>query len=412
MCASKGSLAVSSQLRAVAAVYCCSNQGSSLSSMGLSPVADIATLATMADRRGAVVAWSGAVCGVCIGGASLIAALEKAPSSNPWFGPIIGLAVVSFLILIVSGVPDLYALVLDGARSLNRVRHRQLSRTAILDRWQYTTDGARAPALVTAMEMNLPGTGYSGSLAARQPWVRFAILIACSPVSDDVDAKALRSRFTTFLGSPPISQLVSAVTIVDGTVKWKRRASVVGGTIDAVLVRNVSGEEMLVASARLLYPDGNRYFGRDARCAVLVLHFEPPSQEIIPGTAVIPYIWWIRFFRAFLTAEILGHFLSGDLGLTISGEPPAQVGCRLEGHNDLTDLVDITGLESLPGATRRREYLGYAIADRIGKTTADIARQMVKHMLDYALQVEWNEPTPDFAPATSDDSVQIQTADD
>jgi hypothetical protein len=37
---------------------------------------------------------------------------------------------------------------------------------------------------------------------------------------------------------------------------------------------------------------------------------------------------------------------------------------------------------------------------------------MVKHMLDYALQIEWDEPTPDFPPATSDDSVQIQVADD
>jgi hypothetical protein len=303
----------------------------------------------MADRRRAVAAWSGAVCAVCIGGATLIATLEKTPSANPWFAPSIGLAVVSFLILIASGVPDLYALVLDGVRSLNRVRHRQLSRTAILDRWQYTTDGARVPTLVTAMEMNLPGTGYGGSLATQQPWVRFAILIACSSVSDDVGPKALRSRFTTFLGSPPISQLVSAVTIVDSTVKWKRRASVVGGTIDAVLVRNVDGQETVVASARLLYPDGNKYYGRDPRCAVLVLHFEPPSQKIVPGTAVIPYIWWIRFFRAFLSAEILARFLSGDLGLTISGEPPAQVGCRLEAHNDLTELVDITGLESLPG---------------------------------------------------------------
>ena len=53
----------------------------------------------------------------------------------------------------------------------------------------------------------------------------------------------------------------------------------------------------------------------------------------------------------------IAALLSGELGLAILGEPPAQAGIRLEATRDIADLVDIPGLAALPGAHRLSQFM-------------------------------------------------------
>src|SRR6516225_8927993 len=135
----------------------------------------------MIERRRAVAAWSGAVFAASIAVATLIGTLDKVPAKNSLFHPSIYVAIGSFVILIASGAPDLYAWMLDGIRPLGKIVRRQVSGRATFDRWQYTTDGLRAPALARAMEMSLAGISSLRSFPDRKPWVKFAMLIACNP---------------------------------------------------------------------------------------------------------------------------------------------------------------------------------------------------------------------------------------
>jgi hypothetical protein len=80
--------------------------------------------------------------------------------------------------------------------------------------------------------------------------------------------------------------------------------------------------------------------------------------------------------------------LSGKLGLTTKGEPPVHLAFRLEAQQDMAEMIDITGMTSLPGGRRKSQAIGYFIADRDGNPAADAVKRMISHVLHYALKVE------------------------
>lgn len=142
-----------------------------------------------------------------------------------------------------------------------------------------------------------------------------------------------------------------------------------------------------MASARLEVPDRRPCYGRDRRCAMLILHVEPHDTEGAFAPTEKPEVWANRFACALEIPEILARFLGG-LSLRTSGEPPAQLGVRLQSPGDIAEMIDITGLKQLPGGQHSSEVISFLIAEPNGSTAKDAAIAMMKHTLLYALKAE------------------------
>jgi len=260
------------------------------------------------------------------------------------------------------------------------------SEPLITNRWDYTSDGQQAAAAMSAMEIVLPGTGYSLQPGERPAWVRFVVLVGCSEISPDASGPLLWSQFQGFLKQPPVTSLVNSLASDGLGLLWTRWATRSAGVVDAVLTSGA--EDQAVASARLELPDGTRRQFRDPRCAVLILHFESPRKNGRPMAPAGPVSWNDHTLRALELPQALAAFLSRVLGLVASGSPPATLGFRLEAQRDMAELFDITGLHQLPGSRHTSQAIGYFIGNPEGRPPADAANRMITDVLRYTLQVE------------------------
>lgn len=338
----------------------------------------------MASRRGPVIGWSGTLAGLGIGAATLIATVGKKPLSNPWFIVSVVVAIVATAIFLFAGLPDLFSWMtsaLHGARIATRRPQR-----LVADRWQYTAEGMNAAVHMSAFEQRMPGTSYMKQPGERLPWVRYVVLVGCSKISSEADGRQLWSHFESLLNQPRVTSLVEVMTDCSKGFTWTRWATTGTSVIDAILTSG--GEDDVVASARLELPDDSGRAFRDARYATFILHFEPPRKDGKRMKAVSPDAWDKRMTRALELAQVLVPFLSAELHLTTSAEPPVNVGVKVDAQQDMAELIDITGMQPLPGATRRREAIGYFLADRDGSPAVDAARRMITHVLQYSLGVE------------------------
>jgi len=214
--------------------------------------------------------------------------------------------------------------------------------------------------------------------------VRLVVLSACGEVSVDADGKRLWAGFEAFLGRPPVVALIEAI-VGSTSLRWAQWATSRSSDIDAVLTPGSTDDA--IASARLELPDGSHRFGRDARCATLVLHFEPTRLSSSPRLPVPPDVWEERLALALELPRALSELLSGDLGLAVSGDPPVQVVARLEAQKDLAEMIDIAGMTQLPGRPNGVQAVGYFIAGADGVPAVDAATQMMTHVLRYALSI-------------------------
>ena len=295
----------------------------------------------MVQHRGAVIGWSGAVSAVAIAAATLFATAQKDPFGNPLVITFAVIAAIGFLMLVAAGIPDVGAWAVGGLRV---VLPQDRPTKVDLDCWSYATDGMSRQAAFTALEVTLPGVGYMKQPEDRPPWIRYAVLLGCSSISTDFDARQARARFLAFLSAPPVSGLISDLVAVPDDAAWTSRAAH-GSAFNAVLG---SGDgEGAVVSARLELPDGTHRFGRDGRCAVLIIHAEAPAHAS-RGQASW-FEWADRVTRVLQAVPALAEFLHDQLGLQAPADPPAQAAVRLETLGDLTDLITTPGLDPLPG---------------------------------------------------------------
>ncbi len=92
--------------------------------------------------------------------------------------------------------------------------------------------------------------------------------------------------------------------------------------------------------------------------------------------------------RAVQLPGALAALLSGELSLETSRQPPAQAGILLETPSDLTELVDIAGLATLPRAQRLSQFMIYLAASPNGASAVSVADKMTRQMLEEALKVD------------------------
>jgi hypothetical protein len=329
-------------------------------------------------------AWSGTLAGLGVAAATLIATVGKQPAADPWFMGFLVVATLAGVIFVGAGLPDVYtwsASVLGGRREALRRGDR-----LVTDCWSYTSDGARAPVAMSATEIVLPGTGYRRQGDQRPAWVRFVVLIGCSPISPDAGGAQLWDRFQRFLDQPPVTSLVSSLSRGGKGLAWIRWATNSPGVIDAVLTSD--DENDAVAAARLEVPDGMHRQFRDERCAMLILHFEPTGKDPTPMPPVGPSAWTDHIMRALELPQAFAVFLSDMLGLAIAAVPAATLGFRLEAEHDMAEIIDITGLQPLRGGHRTSQAIGYFIGDRGGLPATDAGGRMITDVLRYALKAE------------------------
>jgi hypothetical protein len=280
----------------------------------------------MKDARRAVVAFLAIVAGIA---AAFIAVIASGSKGSPWHDDAFVLWVVVLIITSVvafaAALPDFAEWLRGPARRLMGVARRQYK--LVTDRWQYTSDGMRWPASVPVQEIALPGTGYRRP-GERLPWVRLVVLVASSLLGPDADGKQLWARFEAFLGQQPVTSLVGQAVDSRTELHWTQWSTNRVSAIDAVLTPD--GEDDAIASVRLELPDNSPRFGRDPRFAMLILHCEPGRKDNSPPPPAAPDVWEQRLVWALDLPRALSEFVSGELGLTTYGGPPAQVAVRLE----------------------------------------------------------------------------------
>ncbi len=333
----------------------------------------------MPDRR--IGPWStSGVIGWCTGVATIGGAfagfIASQTKGSPWHQPVFdvlaAIAAIAFLLLITVGAVAVVGWLSPAFRGPARL---------ITSRWQVTTDGVQARAPALAMEIALPGTTYMKQPGDRPPWVRLVVQIGCGQVGEDPDWPAIRAAFTAYLDKPAVAELLADLTHAGQDAAWARQATSTSSIIDMVLGDGV-------ASARLELPDGIRRHGRVEGYALLILHVEPRGAGGQPAPPASPSSWRQRFEHAVQLVGAFAALLSGEFGLATSGEPPAQAGIRLEAPRDLTELVDIAGLATLPGAQRLSQFMVYLAASPDGASAVSVADKMTRQMLEEALKVD------------------------
>jgi len=263
----------------------------------------------------------------------------------------------------------------------------------ITDRWRCTSDGFEVPELMKITHVGMSHPGYmSRPPGGNPPSVRVGMLIACSPLGPKPATSGLRSSFLSFLQWAPIMEFIAALSHVDNGVAWAPWGG--HGRIMFEAALTDSGEaDAPVASALLLLPEsGKSRYGRDSRFAELVLHVEPRGQEGAQASPVNLAAWHDRFARALKLPAALGRFLSDELGLAISDDPPAQVGVWLTAPRAMSELVDTEQLQPVRGTAALSQFIGWALADPNGDVAEAAAVDWLTEMCDNTLHLDGYEP--------------------
>jgi hypothetical protein len=228
--------------------------------------------------------------------------------------------------------------------------------------------------------------GFMGS-TSELPFIRIGVCVASDPVeSEVVDSSKARTALTSFLSRDPVARLIQTMTYVEDSSSWVPQAGRGPLRIDAIL----RAKGAPVASAMLHLPFQDlRSAGRADDMSCLWLHIVPRDHDGGTAPPVGLAEWHQRLVLALSIADAFVDLLCRDLGLIASGQPAARVGIMLQSQKPaLADLVDAQNLPTLQGANPSNQFLGYAIADSASKPNDDAARDFLRQLCDYDLQVD------------------------
>ena len=143
-----------------------------------------------------------------------------------------------------------------------------------------------------------------------------------------------------------------------------------------------------VASALFLPPTaGESLYGRNGKSATLIFYVEPRTADgHVPPAADLDSWRW-RFAQALAVPRAFAEFLDDHLRLATSNEPPAQLGAWLQSCQPLTVMVDVEGLQILPGSSPSNQFIGWTFADSDGKSAAGAARDLIVQLCEYTLHL-------------------------
>lgn len=263
---------------------------------------------------------------------------------------------------------------------------------AVTNRWHHTSDGFKVPGLMNLTHTTMSHPGYQGRQTEdERPSIKIGMLVGCEKIDPSSSGSALRAKFLAFLDSARVRELVRSLTFVPPEASWRSLAGNGVRTLEAALmIGDDPTKSVPFASALFLPPTGEAMYGRPEGTATLVLYVEPQTVlqgEVPPGSDLRK--WHQRIRKALTVPGAFANFLSDDLGLGLFGAPPVQFGIWLESHNKpLSTMIDTDGLRTLPGAWSANEFMGWAYADRDGKSDTDVARDIMVHLCEYRLHLD------------------------
>jgi hypothetical protein len=265
--------------------------------------------------------------------------------------------------------------------------------TVVSNRWQLTTDGGQVPVLMRLRDNSMSHPGYAGLSVAGNPppSMRIGAVVPCEPLGPTPPTSSIRAGFLSFLYRQPVNDVLAELTTVnpdDGWTPWDGH-----GRFNFGAVLGSGDEASPVAWARLLLPQADTLpIGYDPRSAVFILHVYPRTPAGDPAPAADLASWRNRFVRALMIPGALAAFLIQDLGLTTTGDQPAQTGVYLDAPHSMTELVDTEDLKFLPGSPASSWFMGWAISSPDGQQAPDLAREWLVQMCDSTLHVDAYEP--------------------
>jgi hypothetical protein len=336
--------------------------------------------------------------------ATLIATTAKQPFHG-WlrvvFIILVTIAVISFILLLLTGASAVWvasrnrrdrSIAPDSllpADEPGKAEAAAPSGPAITDRWRPTIDDVSSEMIqLQNNSMSHPGYAARSSMASPPPSVRIGMRIACARLDAAASTSGLRAMYLQFLGQPEVMDLVCELTEIGKGALWSARDDNPPFNFGAVLGQPGS-EEAPVAWSRILLPGSTaQRYGRDARCAYLVLYVEPRSVEGSPAAPASLVVWHQRLSRALKLPAALAAFLSGNLTMATSNDPAAEAGVWLKTPSDLRELVDIDGFEVVPGPPLSNWFMGYAIASVEGSEGSEAALAWLRQMCDWALHLD------------------------
>ena len=349
----------------------------------------------MPDNRGALIAWSAGVSAVAVTFVGILASRATTPlSQNPWFIACLVVACLSFAILLLGGL----AVLVSGWRSRERrpvavAAQPNPPAAAITGRWRLATNAVGSEMLQLQNNgMNHPGYTRRTPQDNPPPSFRIGMSVACSPLDPTTPTTTeVRARFLSFLGQPPVIDLVRELTALGDGLAWRARDDNPRHNFAAVLSLP-NTQEAPLAWARVLLPEEmTRRHGRDFRSAYLVLYVEPRSADGSPAPAASLVSWHQRLSQALKLPAALAEFLVGQLGLPTSADPAAEVGVWLKTPQALTELVDVDGYASVEGSAQSNWFMGFAMADPDGQRLSDLAEAWLRQLCDSALHLDGYE---------------------
>jgi hypothetical protein len=256
---------------------------------------------------------------------------------------------------------------------------------ASADRWRPTTNGFDVPAMMQVGNVVMTDPSQRPRMPQEiPPTMRVGTVVACDPLGSNPPTSELRARFLGFLNRPPIMGLVSRLSRIPQGGMWRPLAGQGRIYLEAALTGD-NQDEALTASASLLLPDPSAPgYSRDPRYARFVLEVELRAMRLA--------VLHDRFARALAIPIALAGFLTDDLGLTTSGDPPSQVGVWLKTPRDMAELVDPEGMKPLLGSPQSNSFIGWALADPAGEPAPIAAVELLRQMCDYTLNLDGYEP--------------------
>jgi hypothetical protein len=186
--------------------------------------------------------------------------------------------------------------------------------------------------------------------------------------------------------------LVSGLTCLPQNITWEPLAGRGRTYLEAVL----AGDGQDAASASLLLPDPSASgYGNDPRYARFAVEIMLRGTQGDPAPAMSLTALHDRFTRALYIASALATFLTDDLQLVTSDDPPTQTGIWLRTPREMSELVDPQGLTALPGSPQSNSFTGWVLADPAGEPAAITAAELIRQMCDYTLNLDAYEPVLD-----------------
>jgi hypothetical protein len=284
----------------------------------------------------------------------------------------------------------------------------QQTGSAVTDCWQPTINEVSSEML-QLQNNSMSHHGYARrSPTDNPPSVRIGLKLACAQLDTTASTSDLRAKFLRFLGQPPVMDLVRELTEVGQGATWRARDDNPPFNFGAVFALPDS-EEAPVAWARVLLPESSiQRYGRDVRCAYLVLYVEPRTGAGAPAPPASLISWHQRFSGALKLPAALAAFLVDGLGLSTPADPAAEVGAWLKAPHALTELVEVDAFDTVAGSPQSNWFMGFAIASPDGEQASEAALAWLRQMCDSSLHLDnYESALASLRPQSTDGSPLI-----